>query len=535
MPTPLIPLTIQAPGTKGLNYQQASTSLDLGWATELENAVFDLTGRITARKGITKLTTSGSPGAHNLEQVFCYEGFNSNAPVTGVVSSGNSKIYEGTTTLTDITGTISAPTANNWQFMNWRNTKVVAVQQAHTPIVATIAAGTLGNFANVTAASGSVPTGNCGVAAYGRVFWADSDALTVKFSALLDETKWSTADGGGSIDTTLYWPNGRDYIVAIAAWEEKLVIFGRHNILIYGSPSVNVGFLPSSMYLTDVVEGTGCMARDSVRHVGSDLVFLSESGIRSLKKSLITSKNPVDEISLAIRDLLLNYTDSSTLSNVRSTYNQREGLYILSVVGTSNTDTFCFDMKSYIRGATETDIGTIKCSQWVGFPVHGLAYGRDQIMYVSHRDGSNESIGKYYGYTDNGSSYTLKYSSPWIDLASPDGGDSGAFLKIPKKATISTVGSGSYQVIVSIAYDFSTSSYSQTASVAGGSSGSSEYGIAEFGIGEFGASGKVLRQSKVNLARSGQHMRLTLSVPISTYEISIQKIDIFMKKGRVSY
>lgn len=533
MPAPMIPLTIQAPGYKGLNYQQASTSLDMGWATELNNAVFDLTGRVTARKGITALTTSGSPGAHNLSQVFCYEGFNSNAPVTGVVSSGNAKIYEGTTSLTDITGTITAPTANNWKFMNFRNTKVVAVQQAHTPIVATIAAGVLGNFADITAASGTLPTGNCGVAAYGRLFLADADALTIKYSALLDETKWAAADGAGSIDTTLYWPNGRDYIVAITAWEEKLVVFGKHNILIYGSPAVNVGFVPASMYLTDVIEGTGCMARDSVQHVGSDVIFLSASGVRSLRKSLITSKNPLDEISLPVRDLLLQYTDGATLSNVRSVFNQREGLYILSLVGSSTT-TFCFDMKSYIRGVQETDSGTVKCSIWTGFTIHGMDYGRNGIMYVSFRNGSNEAIGKYSGYTDNGTNYTLGYSSPWIDLASPEGGESGAFLKLPKKATITTAGSSTYQITLGVAFDFAGTGFVQSTSVTSNAS-ASEWGTSEYGIAEYGASGKSVAQSKINLARSGQHMRLSISIPIIGYEISLQKIDLFFKRGRISY
>ena len=534
MPAPMIPLTIQAPGYKGLNYQQASTSLDMGWATELNNAVFDLTGRVTARKGITALTTSGSPGAHNLSQVFCYEGFNSNAPVTGVVSAGNSKIYEGTTALTDKTGTITAPTANNWKFTNFRNTKVVAVQQAHTPIVATIAAGVLGNFADITAASGSLPTGNCGVAAYGRLFLADADALTIKYSALLDETKWAAADGAGSIDTTLYWPNGRDYIVAITAWEEKLVVFGKHNILIYGSPAVNVGFVPASMYLTDVIEGTGCMARDSVQHVGSDVIFLSASGVRSLRKSLITSKNPIDEISLPVRDLLLQYTDAATLSNVRSAFHQREGLYILSIVGGTITTTFCFDMKAYIRGIQETDTGSVKCSIWTGWTIHGMDYGRDGILYVSYRDGSNEEIGKYAGYTDNGTNYTLKYSSPWIDLASPEGGESGTFLKLPKKATITTAGSSSYQIVSSIAFDFEGTGFVQSSQVVSNAS-ASEWGTSEWGIAEWGASGKSISQSKINLARSGQHMRMTISIPITGYEISLQKIDLFLKRGRMSY
>lgn len=534
MPTPMIPLTIQAPGYKGLNYQQASTSLDMGWATELNNAVFDLTGRVTARKGITALTTSGSPGAYNLEQVFCYEGFTSNAPFTGVLSAGNLKLYGGTTTLVDRTGTITAPTANNWQFMNFGNDEIIAVQQAHTPIRSNIVGGVLSNFADITASSGTVPRGNCGIAAYGRLFIADEDGLTVKYSALLDKAKWAAADGAGSIDTTLYWPNGRDYIVALAAWEEKLVIFGKHNILIYGSPAVNVGFVPASMYLTDVIEGTGCMARDSVQHVGSDVVFLSASGVRSLKKSLITTKNPLDEISLPIRDLLLQYTDAATLSNVRSAFHQREGLYILSIVGSSITTTFCFDMKAYIRGIQEIDTGAVKCSIWTGWTIHGMSYGRDGILYVSYRDGSNEEIGKYAGYTDNGTNYSLGYASPWIDLASPEGGESGAFLKLPKKATITTAGSSSYQITLGIAFDFEGTGYIQSTQVTSNAT-ASEWGVSEWGIAEWGASGKSVSQSKVNLARSGQHMRLSISIPISGYEISLQKVDLFFKRGRTSY
>ena len=186
MPTPLIPLTIQAPGLKGLNSQQSSTSLDTGWATELENVTFDLTGRITSRKGISNLTGSGGPGDNNLSQVFCWETFNSGTYTTGVVSAGNLKLYNGTTTLSDVTGTITAPTANNWQFMNFRNDRVIGVQYNHTPCVATIAAGALGNFADVAASSGSVPKGNAGVAAFGRIWVVYSDQLTIKYCSLLD-------------------------------------------------------------------------------------------------------------------------------------------------------------------------------------------------------------------------------------------------------------------------------------------------------------------------------------------------------------
>jgi len=30
-------------------------------------------------------------------------------------------------------------------------------------------------------------------------------------------------------------------------------------------------------------------------------------------------------------------------------------------------------------------------------------------------------------------------------------------------------------------------------------------------------------------------MRMTISIPITGYEISLQKIDLFLKRGRMSY
>jgi hypothetical protein len=537
MPTPLIPLTIQAPGFKGLNSQQSSTSLDTGWATELENATFDLTGRITSRKGISNLTTSGGPGANNLSQVFCWETFYNNTYTTGVISAGNLKIYNGTTTLSDVTGTITAPTANNWQFMNYRNDRVIGVQQGHTPCVATIAVGALGNFANVVAASGSVPTGNSGIAAFGRIWVADSDGLTIKYCALLDETKWAAVDGGGSIDTSLYWPRGRDYIVALAAWEDKLVVFGRHNILVYSYPGT-----PAAIDLSDTIEGTGCIARDSVQPIGTDILFLSESGVRSLKKSIITQKAPVQELSLPVRDTLLQYTTPGNVANIRSVYNQTEGFYLLAIVGSSDTKTFCFDVKQLVQESQFPNTEGVRISRWVGFPIHGIAYGRDRVMYVSYRSGSNEKIGFYSGYYDGGTTgYTLKYSSPWIDLANPQGGDSGTFYKILKQANVTTVGSNNYQINFGVSFDFASTGYTQAINVSTTGAVISEWNgntagvnLTEWGIAEYNSSSKVMNTSKVQLGRYGQHLKLSVSVPVMGYEISLQKVDLFMKKGRVS-
>ena len=102
-------------------------------------------------------------------------------------------------------------------------------------------------------------------AAFGRIWAVDDDKQTVRYCALLDETKWATASGGGSIDMRNVWSNGMDYVTAISSIGSNLVIFGRKHIVIYtdGSGS-ELGVDPTQMYVVDIIEGTGCVARDSL-------------------------------------------------------------------------------------------------------------------------------------------------------------------------------------------------------------------------------------------------------------------------------
>jgi len=58
MPTRLQPLSVSAPGFYGLNKQQSGSNLDIGWAGDAINCIIDNDGRLAARKGWEKITTS---------------------------------------------------------------------------------------------------------------------------------------------------------------------------------------------------------------------------------------------------------------------------------------------------------------------------------------------------------------------------------------------------------------------------------------------------------------------------------------------
>ena len=55
------------------------------------------------------------------------------------------------------------------------------------------------------------------------------------------------------------------------------------------------------MILADTVEGVGCIARDSVQHTGTDILFLSDSGVRSFGRTIQEKSMPMRDISKNVR------------------------------------------------------------------------------------------------------------------------------------------------------------------------------------------------------------------------------------------
>ena len=62
------------------------------------------------------------------------------------------------------------------------------------------------------------------------------DKNTLQFSDSLDGTDWNSGSSG-SLNVRTVWPNGFDEITALAAYNNRLVIFGKRSILIYSGAS----------------------------------------------------------------------------------------------------------------------------------------------------------------------------------------------------------------------------------------------------------------------------------------------------------
>ena len=508
----LTQITLVTPAFGGLNKQQEAGIIGQAWATEANNFVFDGGGRLAARQGWVNQTTTPITGTPTITTIFEQRKLDGTTQI--ILAATNNKLYLGTATPSDITGTATV-TGSEWQFVNF-NGKVYGVQQGSNPIVYD---GTT-SFANLTAASGSLPTGNCALAFSGRLWITTSDRQAIKYSALLDATKWATADGAGVFDFTSVWPNGSDEIVAITVYNNSLIVFGK-NCILFLSDGVGSarGIDPANTKVYDTIASVGCIARDTVREVeGNDLLFLSKVGIQSLQRLVVQKSNPILNVSSNNRDYLINYVALENVARIKAEYSPANSFYLLSLPVTGIA--FCINTRHKL------DDGTYPMTTWDTLTPYAMCQTNLGPLYMSLST-QGGVVGVYSSYMDNSIGINLAYASGWMDL----GQDVSNYLKILKNLTIQCYTSAQTAVSMKWDKDFSGSFSSATATT--GASTIAEYGIAEYGIDEF-SGGIVLSTLGVSCVGTGQFIKVGINAVTNNSPFALQQMNIFTKIGRMA-
>jgi hypothetical protein len=528
--------SIAAPGFYGLNLQESSITLASGFALKAQNCVIDRYGRIGARRGWTPLNaTNADLGSNPIEAMMEVVDGGSNT----IISAGNNKLFVGRTTLTqklvrNATNSANATytiTGNNWQLgampygdVNDFQPHAYLVQAAHPMLVwhelpvsgglpHAHDSGTFG-FQQVGDA-GTLPanhntasfTPNAVLSAYGRIWVGNisGDTQTVYFSDLLRGTDF-TNGSAGYLNLQEVFPNG-DNIVAIAAHNGFLIIFGRNNIAIYANPIDT-----SSLVLQDVIYNVGCIARDSVQNIGTDILFLSDAGVRSLARVIQEKSLPMNDISKNVRDDLMSNVFSETdLSKVKSVYYDRDAIYLLSLPTTKFV--YCFDTRSRLQD------NSARVTIWDHMEPKSFCVTQAKELLI----GKTSYIGKYYGFSDNGTSYRLKYYTNYFDF------DASTKLKILKKIGWVLIGGTNQSVAVKWGFDY-TEGYQATTYILDNAV-VSQYNMGEYNIAEY-SSGIVLDRFSINAGGQGTIMQLGLEAEINGNPLSIQKIDVAVKAGK---
>jgi len=501
LPKKLLTLGITSPGGHGLNKQVSGGILPPGWATEADNIVFDDKGRLSSRKG-HQHRHANTLGA-DFQTLHEYVDTNGNKLIIG---SADNKIYKlvGSTT-TDISGSITTPTDDNWKFQNF-NGWCVGYQAGHAPIVATAVTG---SFAN---GGGTQYEGTDVLAAYGRLWTIYGNDLY--YSDLLINN--FTGGSSGSFDLASYWKGGMDEAVAIADFNGYLVVFGKRNIIVYDNPDDPT----SSMSIVENISGIGCIARDTVQSTGDDIVFLSADGVRTLSRVIQEKSMPIGDLSKNNKDYMMKYVNEETEGNIKGVHCKCGNFYLLSLPDASKT--FYLDFRQRLED------GAARTTEWDLAPT-AMMSTIDGTLYFGATTGH---ISNYTGYLDGvlsdgtgGTGYTMNYEGAWNDA----GQEASSLLKIPKSLKYTLLGGNGQTATIKWAFDYEESFHLYQISIA--ATTGSEWGIAEWNIGEW-SGGVVFNKLQASASGTGQVFKLGFTIDVVGAAVSIQRIDMKLKTGR---
>jgi len=506
----LLAASIAAPAFYGLNTQESGVTLQEGFALHADNCIIDKYGRLGSRKGWQTLT-SGSTGV-DLTGV---ANFKDVAGTNVMLSWNDTTFFSGTQTLTTRTPTTTDTiSAGNWQTATL-NDHHFFFQRDYIPLVYSAETGStvFDSMAVHSGATAGYQEANTVLAAYGRLWTADTttNKSTVWFTDVLDGTDWNTGTSG-SINISSVLTQGSDDIVALGAHNGYLIIFCKDNIIIYSDgDNFQAGMTTSSLSLVEVIEGVGCIARDSVQNTGEDILFLSNTGVRSLNRTVQEKSQPMRDISKNIRDDIIQAINGEVLANVKSVYSPTNAFYLLTFPATKQT--FCFDTRQTLED------GSFRVTVWPELTPKGmLSLGSD--LFFAQPNG----IAQYRGYQDDGAKYEMAYYSNFFDLDMPN------VNKIVKKLSATTVGATGQTFALKVGYEYSPIYFAQTFMLTAGTV--YEYGAAEYGVAEFAGSVLINDQSAPTQG-AGNIIQIGFTTDINGTAMSLQKISIYAKQGKV--
>jgi hypothetical protein len=272
------------------------------------------------------------------------------------------------------------------------------------------------------------------------------------------------------------------------------------------------------MSLYDTVGGIGCIARDSVQNTNTDVVFLSNSGVRSVMRTIQEKSAPFRDLSKNVRNDLVQMAAGEAPSAIKAVYSEINAFYLITFP-TANF-VYVFDT----RGVLED--GSSRVTTWRDIEPTALLSRRNGDLLF----GKTGYIGKYGTYSDDSAPYRLYYYTNQADL-----GDQNV-TSILKRIGVVVIGGTNQFLTIKWSFDFSENFYSQNVQIP-------TQGVSEYGVAEYGANGVPVAQYSGGLALqtlyaqgtgSGRIVQTGYEADINSSELSIQKIEILSKNGRVS-
>jgi hypothetical protein len=512
MARPTTTFSVTAPGFMGLNTADSPVDMDGKFALEVNNCVIDKFGRVGSRQGWTTAhTASAGLGSNDVESIG--ELVENDGTRTIVVAGGNKIFKLVGTTLTELTygggGVAPTITSSNWDTCMINNA-ILFFQDGNTPLLydTALSTTTYRRISEHPGYTGTVQQANVGLSAYGRIWNArtTTDKNTLQWSDTLTHHKW-TGGSAGTLNLYGVWPQGGDEIVALAAHNNRLIIFGARQILIYSGADD-----PSGMVLEDAISNSGCAGRDTVQNTPDDVIFLSSGGLRSIRRTIQEKSAPLTVVSRTVNGQIQDYlVNESSGSTIKSVYSPLHSFYLLTFVNSNAT--YCFDTKVSMPD------GSYRVTTWSGVTPKCYCYSLGRTLYF----GQAGYLATYGGYFDNGAVYRMSYYTPWIDFGDP------VRTSILKKISTTIFGAFNQTITHKWGFDYVGQSASEQVSI-GDSFLPAEYNSGEYGIAEY-TNSLVIDTVSTNTGGSGKVVQVGVECEVNGQELSVQRIDVYTKNG----
>jgi hypothetical protein len=357
-----------------------------------------------------------------------------------------------------------------------------------------------------------IPQAGVALSAYGRIWCARTatDKLTVHWSDLLDGSNW-IGGSSGSIDLSAILVNGGDEITGLGAQNGRLIVFLRNSIVIFADSTGGSSLDPATLALVEVINRVGCVARDSIQNTGTDIIFLSEDGLRSLGRVIQEKSQPMRDLSANIRDELVKTIIGVDPDTIKSVYSEDNAFYLLLLPAYNRI--YCFDTRTSLPN------GALRVTIWENQTQGSMLATPNRVIFA----GTN-GLSEYRGYLDGTDTYSMRYLTNYFDLGSP------TQTKILKKLNVTVIGLVEQDFIIKTALDYFDSYRSYTTKLTGAVG--SEYNEAEYNIAEYSV-GTVSEKVNSSIGGAGSVFQVGFETIINGSEFSIQKIDVYAKQGRV--
>lgn len=535
----LLSASLTAPGFKGLNTEDSYT-LDPEFALEAENCVIDQRGRLVSRKGWVLRSANELP----LSGVSFFEDVLGVRKILSWYDDGTAtQFYEGID-LEAIQPDGGNPSSGDWTGVTL-NDNHFFFAKGQTPLVYNNT-----EFKPIPAHGTGHPVPKAGIAlaAYGRLWVADTDenSNVVYFSSLLNGTDFGNAtvddanatgrvannvSSAGLFNISALFTDGTDRITGLGAINGYLAIFCEDSIVLLGDNNPNNDSLtlnPLTMFVVEVIKGVGCIAPKSIQNIGSDILFLSKSGVQSLGRTIQEKSQPLVSASQNVKtDLTNDLEDEDDLSKISAIYSEKDTFYILQLV--DKEQAYVFDTRTYL------DSGALRVTKWTG-------NAGAQFVLAPDKDDPNaptnlyrttdRGLAEYTGFTDLGAPIPIVYHSPFLDYGLPNK------LKYIKKIGTVFTGGNNQELQVTAAGDFDEVAISPSNVFNVQLGQVSLFKTPEATFDPTGAGGKYgigVGTARTVVSSGGAAELIQLRCVSSTKQgaVSIQRFDLYFKEGKL--